>query len=221
MKTDFKNLTEVLEHVEETIVIDLLQHAVSLEEDPYLIALKDPVPGVYITGDLEPIINFNNIYYRKQQFGSKSGLIKNFEQVITACDDIVNEHAGLVLTHRNIKTKKRFLNPAPTVPAMAIKAAISVVQRYLNTLSHHMRYAGNTYRLENLIQDKYVSLIEKDEYLHAFEKLLDTVAEFVGKDHWNLYFYKLKGTSMIVTKGVDWRIYDWYRIQFEKENVSE
>lgn len=217
MDNDFKTMTEVVLHIEEVTVIDLLQHVVGLD-DKYLDALKPAPEGIYLQGSLEPIVSLTNPGY----WADTKELITDFAKALKSKQaDIVNMHGDVMLSRADMHKKARFLKPEPTLPATAIKAAVAVVQTYLNNLCRHTRTNICKYRLEQLVRESHMTVIEKDEFTVAFEKLIDQVQDFVGRNRFNLFCTKLRGGQLIIEMGVDFRIMEWYQQKFEKEQPDE
>jgi len=229
---DFKNLSQALAHVQEVLVIDLLQHAMSLEEDPCGRGLLPSPKGLYILGNFEPILLESERYYYKTQLLSSGGkgdvydfkespYIKDISKIAKFADDVYDISGKVVLTSSDIRTKGRFFRTDPGVPVTAIKMAIAVIQRYLGTLCRHTSHIHSASRMDQLVRQEYQYLIDNDEYLIGFDNLISQISQFVGNDHWNIYFYKVKGTTMVITKSCDWRVYDWYRMKFQDQDQEE
>lgn len=229
---DFKSLTEVLSHVEQVLVIDLLDHAMSLSEECSK-GLIAPAKGLYILGSLEPILLESEKYYYKTQIvtaGLKNEIydfaaspaIKDLSKITKFADDVYDSTGRVVLTSKDIRSKGKFFRNDPGVPSVAIKMAIAMVQRYLGTLCRHTSHIHTNTRVEHLVKDDHQYLIDNDEYLIAFDNLITQINHFVANDQWNIYFYKIKGTSMVILKGVDWRVYRYYELTLtDHDNQQE
>lgn len=213
MHDDFKSITEVLNHNKEVTVIDILSHVMSLDEDPYLKALVPPAEGIYLLGSIDPILYKDRMYYEM-----KTGKSIEFAKILKINDDIVDETGRIIVSLKDLKTKARFFKHEPSVPSVGIKIAIAVVTRYLGTLCRHTRHVHDRIRIDKYVRPEYQEMVDKEEFVHGFERLLDLVTDFVGRDTWNIYFYKLRGTSLVIEKSVDWRVYRYYETRFEEEN---
>lgn len=214
--SDYKTLADVLLRVDGVLVIDLLQHVVTLEEHPYMQSFEEPPAGIYLIGSLDPII-----CDRKPGFYSETGqLVVDYKHALEGNDHITSQDGTVVLSKKILRSRARFFKTEPTIPATAVKAAVSVIKRYLSILCRHGCNMLASYRLENLVKLDYRELIEKDEYMIAFEKLIDQVAEFVGDDVWCIYYSRLRGCQLVIEKGIDFRIYEYYRMKFEKEEAD-
>jgi len=228
LNQDFKNLTELLKHNKEVMVIDLLKETLSIDEDPYITSLQQPVEGLYLVGSFEPILEQGQPYYLYKDMQIVGNVVQyqntptipdvtNVEALIKAKSDIFDAKGKLVITAKDLYKYSRHLKKKPTIPANAIKVAILVICNYLNSLCRYTNVKSPKYTLESLVKDEYHNLIYNEEYAKAYELTLDKVMEFVGKDTWHMYFYQIRGTSLVIEKTVDYRIYEWYRQKFEKE----
>lgn len=216
MKYEPRNLQDLVEYVEEVVVIDLLSHAMSLDE-VLRDALNEPTEGLYLVGSIEPIMVTGNIYYPKSQYYKPEGVINDFNKVKTIKEEIVNSKMETVLSVKDLATKSKFFRMEPTVPVMAMKAAIGIVEQYLTSVCRHSRRTHPTYRLEYLVKQENRSLVDNDEYARAFKKLLDQVMDFIKEDNWALYFTRVKGSSLVIEKGVDYRIFTYYENIFKTQ----
>ncbi len=230
---DFKNMSEVQGYNEETLVLDLLQHAMALEDEPYAKALVAPEKGLYLLGSIDPILRDSEKYYYQSQMVADptkgNGVIsfeaslpiKDLGKIAKFADDVFDSRGKLVLTAKDIKAKGKFFRTEPTVPSTAIKMAITIVQRYLYILCRHTDHSHTSYRMEALVKEEYGYLIDTDKYMVGFERLLDQVMNFVGKDTWNIYYCSIKGTSLIINKSLDWRIVRYYEMTLSNQENEE
>ena len=61
--SDFKNLIEVLNHVEESLVLDVLPYARVVGSDENISRLfVEPEVGIYLAGDAEPLFKQDSSY---------------------------------------------------------------------------------------------------------------------------------------------------------------
>lgn len=217
MKHEPKNMNELLTYVEEVAVIDLLTHAMSLDEG-MRDALNEPPEGLYLVGSIEPIMAVGRAYFPRSQWNNPKAIIRDFSKITDIKEEIINSNMETVLTVRDLVTKSRFFRNEPTIPVMAMKAGIGIVEQYLSSICRHSRRTHPTYRLEYLVKNEHRNLVDSDEYMHSFEKLLDQVMEFVGDDNWCYYFTKIKGSSLIIEKGIDHRIFKFYENLFKAED---
>lgn len=217
---EFKNLNEVLESIESVFVIDLLHHALSLEEQPYLGALVEPEEGLYLPGSIDPILRKRVKYYFRSDY-AKGITIKTFDNIFDRKEDILDDNGVIVISQNHLRLKKKYITEQPTIPSVAIKVAISVALKFLNGLSRYTNINISPYHLHRFIKPEFSELIEREEYDHAYEELLDELSDFVGKDTWNMYFFKIRGTNLIIEKSVDYRIYKFYEQLFVDQSDDE
>jgi hypothetical protein len=216
--SDVKNLQQLLHENKETYVIDVLDHVLSVDEDPYMIALKEPVKGIYLPGSIDPIVRADSLYYPKSKLYEKNTNIKSIDEIFDLKEDLVDREGKVVLSYRDLKLKAKYLKREPTVPAVGVKMAIGVVLHYLNNLYCHTHVNTIPYRLENFIKKEYMELYYSDAYSSVFENLLEQVMNFIGKDYYFIYFYRVKGTCLFIEKCIDYRIYKYYEMTLRTED---
>lgn len=218
--SDFKSMTEVYNHVEEALVIDLMEHVTTMEEK-YQQALIEPPKGIYIAGAIEPLLQEGRSYYPRALYPNPRGKLKTLNDIASHSDDIVNEAGDIVLSFKDIVHKRKFITNEPTIPATALKVAVSIVEQYIISSCCHSKRSHPTYRLEYLVRPEYQDMIINDEYIQQFYRLRDKVMDFIRDDRWNVYFTRIKGTSLIIEKGLDFRVCCYYEHLFKSQESTE
>ena len=210
--SDYKNLEEILAQCESVIAFDVLHHALNLSEE-CLNTFEPPEEGIYIVGAIEPIISSKKTYHFRSEYEQRLAIV-DFKDILKRGEDILDQEGQLVITGRNIKLRKKYLSLTPSIPVTAIKVGIAVVTKYLNSLNRHTRSQGIGYRLNRFVKPEFQHWIDNEEYEHEFEELLDEVSKFVGKDTWHIYFSRVKSTTLLIEKTIDYRIYKYYEQLF-------
>ena len=205
-------LTEMLKP-SAMMVVNLLDHVSTWDKDPYLDCLVEPSSGIYLPSSVNPVLDDNGVYYPQSKYGQDQYRIKDLDSIFNLGESIVDKNGIVVFTWVNLKRFKKYITLTPQVPATAIKVAHVIVDDFLRGLCPYTNTPRNKHSLHQLTTNPDLILIE------AYEELLDDlimeVSEFVGKDRYHIYFTKLKGTSLIIEKTIDFRVYDWYRMRGE------
>ena len=105
------------------------------------------------------------------------------------------------------------LTTEPRLPVKGCEAAIATVLGFLNQLCKYTHIPSKRYQLENLVKPEYYKLIQTEEFENAFHDLYMEVMSFIGNDQWSYYYFKVKGTTLILEKGLDFRIVEWHKQQ--------
>ena len=229
MQLEYTSLEELIASNKEAVIFDINKHVIRvLSKLPnYLDALQETPDGIYIGGNIEPIINFDLPYFYKDFSGANEktrikDFKENLDEVLTSGKDIVNASGKIVLQANTARIIRKLMLKEKPSTAMLSKMAICMVLSYLNSLSEYTRINYSEYRFENLVKKEYNEVKYEQIFEAAFDDLLLEVRDFVGKDRYNFYFYSVKQSSLIIEKSVDYRIYDWYRIKLEEiENQTE
>ena len=234
MAKTYRNFNELARVVKETLVVDLAPHALNL--NPELKAtLIDEEPGIYISNLLNPIFPADGEYFLVDRVDSvKYGLLKNNPQgliPLTFKDlfnhifnngppigpgHIFNQKTGTVTKRTVFEHIKPMLRPAPQISVRAIEAGLATVVSYLNNLCRYTCVLSKQYVLETLVKPEFKHVLEKNDFEAAFDDLHLQINQFVGNDTWCQYQYRLNGTSLIVEKGLDFRIMDWHRKKIQE-----
>lgn len=208
------NPNKLLDKIESVLIIDLLE-VVSVLEDELLEALVLPPPGVYVKNSLKPIIDYTKTYYTRQNYLQKPIDVYNVEQLLKLKSDILNQEGETVLNYEEVILRKNMLFDKPTLPTVAVKLAVSIMLDYLTTIAPYTRCLKYD-RQEQLVRGEYHELIETDTFEHRFESLLDSIFDFVNEDVWHIYFTRIKGTTFVLEKVVDYRIYRYHELEMIK-----
>lgn len=232
MSLGYTSAQELQDVVEGQIVIELLPHACNLPEE-VLIALEPPQVGYYLPGSIVPYLAKGTGYsYREvRTVASPKGEgvitewvnhpVELFEGVdITRLNlpgDLVTARDGAIIAKKSWPHIRKLLRTQPDVPAQACLSAVGTVLQYLDSLCSHTRIQQNNCNLYSLVKRQHYNAIEDGIFDQIFDKLLLQVEAFVGKDTWNFYSYRISGTSLILVKGIDVRIYEWYCAKFDEQ----
>lgn len=225
---DFKSLTDVLAHVEEVCVIDLLDHAMTIGEDCQKALVPAP-KGLYLVGSMDPVLYEGVTYYAKSDVVvngdvydfANSQPIKDLSKLIKKPDDVYDATGKLVITKKQLMARSRFLKTESTLPVVGMKMAMAVVKKYLSTLCRHTSYIHDQARIRELIKPEFLDQYDTEEFMDNFTRLLGQLDTFIGNDYWNMYWFKMQGTSMVVLKGVDWRVYRYYQMTLPESDPDE
>ena len=216
--SDYRNLDEVLGKAESVLVIDVLQHAMCLSEEVQQ-TMEPPEEGLYVIGGIEPLVSTKKTYHYRSEYEQRLSIV-DFKGIFKQNEDILDHEGNLVISARDLKLKKKYLTFTPNLPVTAVKVGIAVVMKFLNSLNRHTRTQNPIYRLNRFIKSECQDWVDREEYDHAFESLLDEVSNFVGKDTWHIYFCRVRGTTLMVEKMIDYRIYKYYE-QLFSDNGDE
>lgn len=245
---NIKDPNRMLEIVTSVLVIDLLDQVKLLGGKIPLEALIDPPKGIYLKGSLKPFITDNVDYYAESVL-TKKGLnreelvyngvivkgskvvdfqeerITDFQDILGLTENLIDECGTVVLTADDIKRRSKYMSLTPSIPVIAIEVAALMVKSYLDSICPYNKtvrsirsISENT--LEEFVKESYHHLIDEDEFDVEFESLLNIVSEFVGDDLWFIYTHRIKGTDLIIEKLIDFRIYDWYRMKYDQQQLE-
>lgn len=215
---DFNTLNEVLAYSKEALVVDLLDYAMALDEQ-YVDALIEPHKGIYLVGSLDPTFPHNHQYWVSHQPREESTAIP-WDKLLMMREDIVDKEGQVIITRKDMMTKARFMRNEPSIPVIGVKMAIAISQHYMTSKCRHNRFNYYQYKVASLVKPEFEWMVHKDEFLHAFKKLLDKIDSFIKDDDSHIYFYKVRGTSMVIEKGVDYRILRYYEDKFARESLE-
>jgi hypothetical protein len=97
-----------------------------------------------------------------------------------------------------------------------IRLLYSVVVNYLDSLNKYTVPLCSPIRTEQCLINKEDA--DSIEYHQGLGRLYDTIEVFVGNDTWCWYTPRLMGSTLVIKKGIDYRIFDWHKQMFDKDN---
>lgn len=205
--------------VEELFTIDLETIAVDLE-----IAIEEyikPSPdGIYIKSKLEPIMVDGNEYYTKVN--------DNYipvEDINLLTSAVYNKEYKVIIPTTFIKNKTNFISNQSFLPYRGIKITEVILKDYINEI---LQYTSSNRNIVNKILchlniDVNDELLKENLLLKIDDVLLETkhvIRKFISRHDWYIYTPRLKDKVFKLEKNMDFRVYEWYRMQ-ESENDSE
>lgn len=208
----------LLEKAEGLLVVNLLEQASYISTDEVLAALVAPEPGLYIKGSVNPLLNSRESYYPKSLSGGlyPEAKIVDFKEALKLQEDIVTISGEVVVSAFNLINRPHLFTTEPTLPVSAINVCYNVLIDYLFKRCKYAR-GRKLNHFSNYIKPEYQDLIDEEYLEDSLSDALDELHEFTVHSPWNIYMHKLTGTTLIIEKLVDWRIYDWTEIMYNKQ----
>lgn len=228
---DYKSFYDVLSVTEEVLVIDLSQHARAIPPAVLEEALPGP-PGLYFTNSVEPVYSFVNV-----RNGQPQGLVSatQREKDPTCCDilsyddfinttepvfrgDMTDKDGNLKLFCRNPLSVMKYFKPTPGDLYTGVHLLkIEVWNRllYRDSLCLPISSLSSEELSEHTYLTKEGVEIYKDNYPIRFDSVVNRVDEFIGKDKHHLIRMRVNDCELIVEKGLDYRVVEYYRNIFE------
>ena len=123
----------------------------------------------------------------------------------------------MLMNQRSMSAAKQMLSYHPTVPTRGITLIKAVVD---NKIMSWCPWAKTGYT-ERSILTHFRPNITPETIIDDIEVLLtetiSRLSEFVGDDVWNYYFIKFVGYDLVVEKGQDHRLCEWYEKKLSGE----
>lgn len=230
--SDFNSYADALTHRVDVLTLDVISDSLILE-DYFLKKLVDAEEGLYVPGSLHPVFYRKRRYYRARDInftpgpGAKNFKIENAKHIDDLntlkkeFDDIYDDHMSLVIDRNKLSRVAKFLTNKPSVPVVPVRLAIGAISKKISQSSKNHVPTPVSFDPINLVRPEFLKDFDQDDECIAFPYLMDKVTNFIGDDMWNIYSVDVKGTAVVITKGLDWRILEYYRMKFEKENKDQ
>lgn len=205
--------TAILNEVKEILVVDLLHHGLLINEK-FSHAFVDPEPGIYILSNNTPAIRQGQKVYSRQSFRDK----KPLEALDGVVSDILDETGAVIIPAWVMQKPGKFISTKPHRPVRAMDVLEIVIQEFIDSHLLYTEAQDFNEKAKPYIKEEFFNLLENGYIESACRDVLREISFFINADNWSLYFTQRQGTDLIITKGADWRVYDWTR---QKENTEQ
>lgn len=205
--------TEVLMLDASRYIDCLYQHRI----DQYIV---EPQKGLWLPWAKEPYLLADTYVIKDDLSGIE---ITDLNEVVK-CNEIVIGKTNKKIYHPDqFKKIKSKLRSTPSYPVELVNLIYAQVRQYVTLLAPvNRRYDTRQIRVSNYIKPE---ININSELLESIEIALDdlflAVNEFIDKDCNFLICTRVEGTTIIIEKLVDYRIFDWNRKMREELNPNE
>ena len=222
---NYRSFADVSNEVRDVYIDDILSYVIRFSDE--LIDCLQPAPnGIYIKGHIDPLIDFSD--HSKQYYSRSAWHNKKTNKI--DIPDIVNQQSFLESTEpiyddlgRVIMKTPPFLNRSiyltePSHHYSGIYLVLNFVNRFL------MKLNPNSMQLSRIFHHRLsIEHFVKEESMEIFDSLLENslqeltrkLYDFVGRDYFHVYSLKINNTTMLIEKGNDFRVIEYYRRIFE------
>lgn len=197
---------------------NLLEQASYLTTSDTEQLFEAPIPGIYVKGSIRPIVEATDVCYL--QVPEPEQLIQDYQTILACEHDIVNKEGEVLIKGLDLRRRKHMFTSQPEMPIAAINIAYNVIMDYV---FKYCKYARGIKRssLEQYIRPEYRDNIDIHSLEDMLTDVLDELHEFIKYDDWNIYFHRLRGTTLVLEKHCDWRIYEYTRMMYENQQEEQ
>lgn len=216
----YSHPNKLLEKPQEILLFNLLEQASRILTDSVEEMLVEPPVGLYVKGQVKPILNDRDVYYPRFRLEDPDARIVDFSKVFDLNDDIVDVQGNVIVTNYNLCHRRHLFTLKPTLPVSAIQICYNVIIDYLFRYCKHAKGIKLS-RIDNLIKPEYHDTFDESLIEEYLSNALDELHDFIFDSSWNIYMHKLNGTTLIIEKMIDFRIYSWTEMQYQKQQEQE
>jgi hypothetical protein len=204
------------DQIEAAIILPILAQASILEAN-FSNLLIPPKLGLYAPGKVDPTFTPSGEYYVKTPMQGWRRVENSELFSFNIVDAIYNASGEMLANYQMMKEAKRVFSTSPTIPVRGIALTRAVID---NKLMSWCPWAKTGYTVRTILT-QFRPNITPETIVDDIEVLLmDTLGRlgnFVGDDVWNYYFVKFTGYDIIVEKGKDSRLCEWYEKKMSGE----
>lgn len=213
MELEIEHPMELLKEIKSVLMLDINISNIN-------ILLKDILPegkeGLYLPNSNKNLLP-EDVYY---SYNDKNiPLVLKPDEILNDPVDILDKNGNVYLKKTIISKYKNIFKTRPDVSS----CILDIVEQYILSKIDEICYKTNLCVVDYL----YNSVNESD--IHIVEDILEVelsqaigdIYEFIGNDKWNIYFKKRVNDCLVIEKSIDWRIYEWQKIEYEKNNPDD
>lgn len=194
-----------------------VSHVAELIERQYSKQLQPSPQGYYMVGSAIPAVIPNRNYYTAAVDHNNNLIftqVTDFENTNTA---IYDEQGILILNTFTMLNKRSLLYRKPTIPAKGISVLAKLIEYEISLVSPILSVGVAEDSVRKEFKPEVSAGINIQTLQEVARYILTEVMQFVGTDTWNYYYTKKQGINIILEKGPDHRVCEWYRLTTKRE----
>lgn len=173
--------------------------------------------GIYTKTQLFPVLRPG-----ESAFAMSTGKKHGFDEIGNLDDDICNARGEVIIPRAFMRDKARMLSINGFYPISALQLLKASVDLNMRRFCPHAAPFTNEHNAAaSFLKPEYQHLLYENELDVFISDLIEEMHDFVVKDTWNIYFTKVKTDNLHIEKSIDYRIFDWTRIQYNKLHPEE
>ena len=136
--------------------------------------------------------------------------IMDFSKVREA---VVDVDGCLIIPKYMMQDQERYLSSMPTIPVRGLLLVEYLIAKHIESCCQHTKTSHYNNKIDSQILDGYHHIHYDGLLDRSVESISAQVTEFMRRDNWHVYFTRRIQQDIMVEKTIDYRIYDWTRIQ--------
>lgn len=203
----------LLNETNEVLVLDLGQAALFIS-DRLRNKIVPPEEGIYMKGSIDPICVKGKVYFTVDKNGDYQKI--EVGNILDTSDEIYDANYNTVIEGSLARHKKRFYTDKTPDDANIIRVIRAICLSVVNEYTLKCSPKPSDMSIDHLIHPEYITeVLIKQEFDVELDRTCQKIVDFIGNYNWSIFTYKNVGRTFILERGMDFRIYDWYRIQYE------
>lgn len=197
---------------------NLLEQAAYLTNSDTEHWFEAPPLGVYLKGSILPLLTADTVCYLSVP--DPAQLITDYQTVLAYEQDIVDASGDILIKGSDLRRRKHLFTTQPDMPISAINVAYNLIMDYV---FKYCKYARGMKRnnIEQFIKPEYLDQFDNLMFEDMLSDTLDELHTFIRYDDWSIYFHRLRSTTLLLEKHCDWRIFEYTRMMYEKQQQEE
>lgn len=217
---EYESFTDVINEVRDVLIIDVAQHCLYLPTAFSEILLPEPA-GIYTPNRLEPLFPFDQgqVYYTEDAYRRREPDVYDFDSFIKTRSLIFN-HQGKCICQAPALAPY-FFQKSCTYNYSAIHVAFILLYDMINHL-HSQSFVGtnlpmSALRIERYVKPEFLQAVMDERISHpGHATLAAELYTFIGRDRQAYYRLRFENTTLLLEKGNDYRVVEYYRRLFDE-----
>lgn len=188
----------------------------SLVEQQYQPHLLPSPEGYYKLGERLPCIVPGRQYFTCGRDSNMNITYMEMTDIANTNDTVFDADGNPVANKYVMQNKRTLLFPRPTIPARGMSVIQKVIDYELACMSPmlHIPYAES--KIISEFKPEFRDLVDISMLRMICRYTTADLHTFIGNDTWNYYYTKLTGIDLLVEKGPDHRVVEWYDMKYGK-----
>lgn len=171
---------------------------------------QSPEPGIYLVGEVKPIIELNKSYFELDIDANNNKQLKLVKDINSVTGDLYDSNSTVIVKSSIMKDKLRLLRNEPSVPVRPYLVIMGMIKFYFDSIAPYKKYNSQANRILQHIKPEFHDSYNNGVLEKIMVSIFQRLSDFIGRDTWHIYFADFIGVDIIIKKMCDYRVYDWH-----------
>lgn len=172
---------------------------------------EPPAPGIYLVGEVKPLIELNKSYFELFVDHDRQVQRKLVEDINSVNGGLYDANGTCVVKAEIMREKEKWLRNEPTVPVRAYMIIMGLVKHYFDSIAPYRKHNAYSNKILVHIKPEFHDLYNSGVLDNLMVSIFQRLSDFIGRDTWHIYFEDFLGLDIVIKKMCDFRVHDWHQ----------